>query len=232
MPKLRVPALLQRLGEAVGRPFQRKPEQFRYVALGDSTVEGIGASDISKSYAHLIYADLSKHYPKVDYKNLGKRGARVHHVVTSQLDKAVEFHPHLVTISIGANDTLHGTNLRSFRDDMRLLLNRLQQTGAVVIITNIPDFSFTRRVPRVAKLPVRVRIRQYNRIIASAAEAANATLIDTFRESAIIARRFPEAVSGDNFHPSDLGYLLWANTMLTIIHDKMRVGKRALFSRL
>jgi lysophospholipase L1-like esterase len=46
-------------------------------------------------------------------------------------------------------------------------------------------------------------------------------LVDTFKESATTALRFPEAVSSDNFHPSDLGYTLWANTMLTVIHEEL-----------
>lgn len=232
MPGLHIPELLQRLGEAVRRPFRREPEPFGYVALGDSTVEGIGATDKSKSYAHLIYTDLNKHYDKVNYENFGKHGARVHDVVTRQLDAAIKARPKLITLSVGANDILHGTNLRSFRDDMRALLHTLSQTGALLIVTNVPDFSFTRRVPRAIKPAVRMRIKQYNRVIDNAAIAAGATVVDTFQESAVIAKRFPEAVSGDNFHPSDLGYLLWANTMLTIIHERMRNSKRPLLSRL
>lgn len=227
-----VPNTLQQIAhqfrELVQRPFHRETPPFVYIALGDSTVEGVGASDPSKAYTHLVYTDLSRHVKNVQYQNYGKRGARVHDVVQNQLDKAIAEKPSLITLSIGANDVIRGTNLKDFRRDINHVLQTLAQTQSMVIFTNVPDFSFTRRVPKAVKPAVRMRIKQYNRIMARAADEHNATLVDTFGESYIIAKRFPEAVSDDNFHPSDLGYALWANTMLTVIHDKLRSYRRPL----
>jgi lysophospholipase L1-like esterase len=193
-----------------------------YVALGDSTVEGIGASHPSRSYASLVYSDLSRHYAPVDYRNFGKGGARVSDVVTTQLNSAVEAHPQLITLSIGANDVIKRTSLRLFRADLQRLLQTLREhTSALIVMTNVPDFSFHRRIPGSVKPVVRLRIQQYNSIITRAAQIHDVVLVDTFKESATTALRFPEAVSSDNFHPSDLGYTLWANTMLTVIHEEL-----------
>ncbi len=196
---------------------------FVYAALGDSTAEGVGASHASRSYAALVHADLARYYQRIVYHNFGKAAARAHDVVTAQLERAIAAEPNLVTISIGANDVLGRVPLREFRADIRLLLRRLhEETTAVTVLTNIPDFSFAPRIPYAIKPAVRLRIKQYNAVIAKEAAALDATVVDTFTESAVIAKRFPEAVSQDKFHPSDLGYTLWANTMLTIIHTLLK----------
>lgn len=219
--------LYDRMRSRLGQLFRRPPRPFVYVALGDSTVEGIGASHPSKSYASLVYSDLSRHYAPVDYRNFGKGGARVSDVATAQLSKAIEAQPRLITLSIGANDVIKRTSLRLFRADLQRLLHTLrEQTTALIVMTNVPDFSFHNRIPASVKPVVRLRIRQYNKIIRQAAQANNVVLVDTFKVSAVTALRFPEAVSGDNFHPSDLGYTLWADTMLTVIHEQLRRRRR------
>lgn len=215
--------LYDRMRARLGRLFHRPQQPFVYVALGDSTVEGIGASHPSKSYAALVHSDLSRHYAPVEYHNFGKGGARVSDVVATQLSKAVEAQPRLITLSIGANDIIKRTSLRLFRTELQRLLQTLrEQTPALIVMTNIPDFSFNNRIPASVKPVVRLRIKQYNAIIRRAAAANGAVLIDTFKESAATALRFPEAVSSDNFHPSDLGYTLWANVMLTVIHEELK----------
>ena len=204
------------------RFFRRRREPLTYVALGDSTVEGVGASDTSRAYTNLIYADLLRQYKHVIYHNFGKRGARVHDVVETQLNRAIETRPTLITLSIGANDALHQTSLKRFRADMHHLLAALHdQTRAVIVMTNVPDFSFAPRIPAPLKPVIRLRIGQYNSIIAAIAREIGITLVDTFKESGLIAQRFPHAVSNDHFHPSDFGYTLWAHTMLTVIDEHM-----------
>lgn len=212
----------------LGRLFRKPRQPFVYVALGDSTVEGIGASHPSKSYASLVYSDLQRHYSPVTYHNFGKGGARVGDVTAHQLSQTVETQPQLITLSIGANDVIKRTNLRLFRAELHKLLGTLrEQTTALIVMTNIPDFSFNNRIPASVKPVVRWRIRRYNAIILRAAAMNGVVLIDTFKDSAVTANRFPDALSADNFHPSDLGYTLWANTMLTVIHEELRRRRRA-----
>lgn len=215
-------SLIKKLWNWFWPRLHREPKPFVYVALGDSTVEGTGASHHSRSYAHLVYVDLARYYDHASYYNFGKQGARIKDVLSKQLEETCAVMPDLVTISVGANDVLHNTNLRAFRRTFEQVLQTLnEQTRALVVVTTIPDFSFTKRIPGAAKPAVRLRIRQYNHVIREVAAAAGATVVDTFRESALIAKRFPEAVSNDNFHPSDFGYIFWANSLLTSIHEKL-----------
>jgi len=71
-----------------------------YVALGDSTVEGIGASSSEQTYVSRVYARLRSVYPAARLANLGLGGATSAHVLLRQLDRAIELGPDLVTLSI------------------------------------------------------------------------------------------------------------------------------------
>ncbi len=48
---------------------------FLYVALGDSTVEGVGATSPDRNYVALLYERLRAVYPRARVVNLGAGGA-------------------------------------------------------------------------------------------------------------------------------------------------------------
>src|SRR5213078_463750 len=75
-----------------------------YVALGDSTVEGVGASSPELNYVSRVHARLGGVYPAARLTNLGVGGATSADVLLRQLTRVIELRPYLVTISIGPND--------------------------------------------------------------------------------------------------------------------------------
>lgn len=207
---------------------RRVSAPFTYVAIGDSTVEGIGASKPTRTYAYTIYTHIKLRFKHAAYFNFGKGGARVGDVLAQQLEPAVTAKPDLVTISIGANDIVRHTKLSAFRARLETLINTLQQeTQAVIIISNVPNFSILKAVPRPLKPVAKFRINRINNIIRDVAAAHDILLIDTYKQSTVFARQFPEAVFTDNFHPSDFGYALWANTIVTAIEHKLPLLKPA-----
>src|SRR5947209_6857580 len=104
--------------------FSRKPQPYVYVAIGDSSVEGAGASRPDRSYTGIICASLREKHKLVHFYNLGRSFASVRDVLETQLDKAIGYHPDLITISVGANDVNKKTQLRQFDKDLQLLLKR------------------------------------------------------------------------------------------------------------
>src|SRR5262249_33590827 len=76
----------------------------RYVALGDSTVEGVGATRAKFNYVRRLHERLSAVYPAARVTNLGVGGATSADVLRRQVERAIELRPHLVTLSIGPND--------------------------------------------------------------------------------------------------------------------------------
>ena len=192
-----------------------RPGKFVYVAIGDSTVEGVGASDPSRSYPALVFEKIKHEKKRAYFYNLGKSGARIKDVVELQLAKAVELKPDLITISVGANDLRHRTKLRHFEKDFLELIKTLsEKTKAKIIISNIPDLSVVPSIPILVKHLLRFVTGRFNRIIKEYAEQFKCILVDLYTGSKIYGRKSTGLISEDGLHPSDEGYALWANAII------------------
>src|SRR5262245_22703926 len=75
-----------------------------YVALGDSTVEGVGATAPARNYVSRLHERLRGVFPDATLLNLGEGGATASGVRLRQLPLALEHRPQLVTLSVGPND--------------------------------------------------------------------------------------------------------------------------------
>ena len=192
-----------------------RPGKFVYVAIGDSTVEGVGASDPSRSCPALVFEKIKNERKRAYFYNLGKSGARIKDVVELQLAKAVELKPDLITISVGANDLRHRTKLRHFEKDFLELIKTLSgKTKAKIIISNIPDVSVVPSIPILVKHLLRFATGRFNRIIKEHAEQFRCILVDLYTGSKIYGRKSTGLISEDGLHPSDRGYALWANAII------------------
>ncbi|HRN96799.1 MAG TPA: SGNH/GDSL hydrolase family protein [Candidatus Levybacteria bacterium] len=195
-------------------------DSFTYVALGDSTVEGIGASHISKTYTAVINSALQKSYKKVTYHNFGKRGVHVADVVQTQLQKTIESQPDLITISIGANDIFKRKSIKQFTAHLDLLLRTLtDQTDATIVINTIPDFSHVPSIPPVLRTYCKVQGGRFNKIIEQTAHNHSIIVADLYTHTKVLGKNYPEIFAEDGLHPSDLGYAIWAQSILTKIED-------------
>lgn len=200
--------------------FRYQIQPFVYVAMGDSTAEGTGASHPSRNYATIVYGSLKDRYKLTKYYNYAKSGAVLHDVVADQLPRTLQLQPSLVTISIGANDILKRTHLNIFEKNLYTLLKTLQeQTDATIVISTVPDLSLTPAVPRLLKTYSRYKATKINAIINRVGKATNTVTVDMFEDNKAMLQTFPEAIASDGFHPSDFGYALWANTILVTLRN-------------
>lgn len=200
--------------------FHYQVQPFLYVALGDSTAEGMGASSHDRAYTSIIYSSLKERYRKAKYHNFAKSGAILKDVINHQLPKALAINPSLITISIGANDIIRRTKPEEFEEDLYELLKTLQQeTDATIVISTIPDLSLTPAVPKLLKTYSRYKAGKLNSIIHRVGKDTNSVTVDMFEDSRAVLRAFPDAIATDGFHPSDFGYALWANTILVTLHN-------------
>ncbi len=204
---------------------KRKP--FIYIALGDSTVEGVGASAPHRAYTGILHTIVKERKRNTSYHNLGIAGATVRNVIDLQLKKAIELQPDLVTISVGANDIKYRTTTKRFKSEMKFLLEELQtKTNANIIVNTIPDLSITPAIPRYLKSYSRFMAIRFNSSISKVGEELSIPIVDLFNYSRSILRQFPEAIASDGFHPSDFGYAIWANTMIPHIHALTSPSRR------
>jgi lysophospholipase L1-like esterase len=188
-----------------------------YVALGDSTVEGIGATSPSANYVSRLHARLRVFYPQAGVVNLGEGGATSADVVRSQLDRALLLRPHLVTLSIGPNDITGRVPVQDYERNVDRIFRKLtEETRAVVVANLLPDLAATPRIrgrtaaPAVARLTVR-----FNEALARVARGYGVEIVDLYEPSRAELPRRPELVAADGYHPSDLGYARWAELLWT-----------------
>ncbi len=196
---------------------------FSYVAIGDSTVEGVGASHISKTYTAVISSALKKSYRHVEYYNLGKRGAQVNDVIHTQLEKTIEVNPNLITISIGANDIFKRKSVKQFAGELDALLKTLvDTTNATIVINTIPDFSHVPSIPPVLRTYCKVQGKRFNTVIQQTAKKHSIVVADLYTHTKILGKNYPEIFANDGLHPSDLGYAIWAQSILIKIENILK----------
>ena len=186
-----------------------------YVALGDSTVEGVGASGPDASYVSVLYERLRAVYPEARAENLGVAGAESLDVLERQLPRAVAITPDLVTLSVGPNDVTSGVTADDYARNVDRILERLtRETRALVVVNLLPDITLTPLIRRSPQRDAFGRITvQFNEVLAKRARAHGVVVVDLHARSREELPRRPELLAADGYHPSDLGYARWAELM-------------------
>jgi lysophospholipase L1-like esterase len=170
-----------------------------YIALGDSTVEGVGASAPARNYVGRLHERLLAVYPRARLVNLGVGGATAAGVLSRQLPRALELQP---------DDITRERDLESYARDIETILGTLtDRTTAVVVVNLIPDLTLT---PRFRGKEIEARLRQrvvaFNEILIRHARTHGAEIVDLYTASHREVPGRPEFIGPDHYHPSDEGY--------------------------
>ncbi len=193
---------------------QGQGSPLRYIAAGDSTAVGQGASSVEHTYPRLIAAELAKHNHVV-YRNIAARGAQTADVINNQLKQIIEFNPDIITISISANDVTHlKSNDRIFKTYRTILDELTQKTQAKIYITGAPNFNGASLLPWPYIQLLEAKSKSFNQQL---------TQLETARVKIIPIHdfgwdQFPDrsvTYSADHFHPNDIGYQNWAKAFLS-----------------
>jgi lysophospholipase L1-like esterase len=183
-----------------------------YTALGDSTGVGVGAKQ-GGGYVARLFERIRRERSDARLTNLCVSGATTDDVLRGQLKAAISSHPNLITLGIGINDIGHGLSAETFARNYEEIIKRLKETGARIIVTNIPDISFAPVVPAYARDETRARVNVFNEKVHTIAERYGLLVVDIYTETHNVIPTHPEFFSEDGFHPSDAGYEYWAKTM-------------------
>lgn len=118
----------------------------RYVALGDSSTEGL--EDPGEGTRHRGWADrLALHVAQAQgapllYANLAIRGRKTREVRDEQLAPALAMRPDLASVFAGTNDIIRSKYDESqVLDDLRAMQVALRGIGATVVTITMPDLS-------------------------------------------------------------------------------------------
>jgi lysophospholipase L1-like esterase len=163
-----------------------------WVAVGDSTAQGIGASAPDRGYVGQLLVRLRDEQRRPwRVVNLSATGARVADVVREQVPRINEVgEPELITCAAGANDVIR-LGFRRVAEALRELIRALPPNA---VLATIPQ----------GLLPGRTR--ELNQIIRADAPAAGLRIADAWAHTGPPWRG---KYAADEFHPNDTGYGEW-----------------------
>lgn len=175
----------------------------RYVAIGDSTTEGIDDPDGEGGYrgwADRLAEHLADRQGGIEYANLAVRGRRTAQIRQEQLESALALGPDLMTIVAGINDMLRPSfDPVAVADDLEAMLAAGTATGATVVTIVWPDPS---QVHPAARL-LRRRVAALNGAVRVAGEHTGALVLDL---AAHPVAGDPRLWSDDRLHANRLGH--------------------------
>ncbi|MET8279936.1 SGNH/GDSL hydrolase family protein [Micromonospora sp. NPDC005174] len=146
----------------------------RFVALGDSVVEGMceptpGYPDVQ--WVDRLAAELRVVRPELAYANLGRRGLRAHQVRATQLAPALAFTPDLALVVCGGNDAFSPAYDADAVDaELTAMIGALRDEGADVITVGMFDVSHSPAVPEHVRAGLGERMRRLSAHTARLAE--------------------------------------------------------------
>jgi acyl-CoA thioesterase I len=178
-----------------------------WVALGDSTAQGLGAPGPHGGYVGQALQQLRRSTGQPwRVLNLSISGSLIRDVLAEQLP-CLPAAPDLVTCGVGANDILYSPPAKLF-GDMRSLLAKVPD-GTVMLDIPLPA-GFWWIVGRMS-VPYITRI---NRVIHEVARERNLPV-------AAVSQHFTSPWTGkfavDSFHPSQDGYRDWTRALLAAL---------------
>jgi lysophospholipase L1-like esterase len=154
----------------------------RYVAIGDSTVEGLedpGPDGVYVGWADRLAEHLNRDHPGLTYANLAVRGLTAREVRATQLDRALALRPDIAVVVAGVNDVLRPRfDREALREDLLAMHEALHDAGARVAAFTMPDMA------KVSPLAVvlRRRLDALNEIVLEAAELHGTAVADLAAE--------------------------------------------------
>jgi lysophospholipase L1-like esterase len=175
----------------------------RYVALGDSSTEGLDDPDGRggfRGWADRFAEHLAAHTGGIDYANLAVRGRKTRQILDEQLAPALAMRPDIATVFAGTNDVVRRrVDLGKVVADLETMQRALRGAGATVLTITLPDLSAV--MPMAKRLAPRVEAM--NEALRHVSAATGTILVDLAR---FPVASDPRLWSEDRLHANALGH--------------------------
>ena len=175
----------------------------RYVAIGDSTSEGLDDPDGRGGYrgwANRLAERLAEEQGSVLYANLAIRGRTTRQIREQQLERAVAMRPDLATVVAGTNDVLRRHfDPSGFGADLAAMQGALVDVGATVLTFTLPDLTPVMPFARI----LGDRVARMNDAIRDSCARTGAILCDL---ASVPVASDPRLWSDDRLHANSAGH--------------------------
>lgn len=183
----------------------RLKPNLRVVALGDSSVYGIG--DIGGKEAQTGFGwtgRIAYDLQATKYLNLSKNGARALDVFNEQLPSAISVRADLALICVGGNDALRNNfDPVKVAHNLYRTVSELEENGTIVVLLALHDPSRIAPAPKAIKHVLLDRALQVNAALKWVSSKTNAFLVETMDKDLIYDRNLWHI---DRMHPGPRGH--------------------------
>lgn len=195
----------------------------RYVAVGDSYTIGVGVEE-DERWPNIITNHLKETGIDVQLvANLAVSGYTVKDVIELELEQIKWIRPDFVTILIGANDSFSQKDAKTYREELRELIDKLQPMmtnhNNIILIT-IPDYSKSPAARMYQKEDMLNLIKQYNEVIKEEGTKRNLGVADIFPISQEMLS--DKDYVSDGLHPSAISYSKWESIIFPVVFNLLK----------
>jgi lysophospholipase L1-like esterase len=185
------------------------------VALGDSYTIGTGLADVAQNFPSLLASRLREETGiDVTLVNLGVNGYTTADLIREELPVVRGLRPELVTILIGANDVVQGSDEAAYRTRLAEIYDAVAALGLSakrVLALSIPDFSsLPGAAPFGSASELRARVDAFNAIAESEVASRGFGYTDI---TGISRKDHPgdDWLAGDGLHPGPAQHRAFAD---------------------
>jgi lysophospholipase L1-like esterase len=189
---------------------RRVPRWERYVAIGDSSTEGLNDPDGEggfRGWADRLAGHIARYQGGIEYANLAIRGRTSAQILAEQLPVAMSMRPHLATVVAGMNDILAPAfQPAATAAIVEQMFRELTEAGATVLSLTLPDPTPNLPFTRV----IQPRLIAFNRELQAAGERHGVIMVDlgSFSDGSN-----PRLWSDDRLHGNSDGHELVARAL-------------------
>ena len=197
--------------------------RIRLLAIGDSIVAGVGATELSKALVGQTASALAASLNScVSWQALGVSGYKAANILEQLVPKLPDITADYIIVSVGVNDITGLTTLRKWRRNVSLLLNRLQthSPDAVIAVAGMPPMHGFPLLPQPLRATFGMRSRSFDEVVRS--------LVDSIPSTVHVSLEFepdPQEFAPDGYHPSEESYVRFGQYMAAGL---LAVGKEDL----
>ena len=200
-------------GETVGQ-FGDFEETINLLAIGESTVAGVGAKTHTEALAGQLAKFLSFETEKsVRWHALGESGITARETLERLVPHLPATEMDLVVIGLGGNDTFKVNSPKRWRHDITKIIETLREKypKAAILLANSPRVIDFPALPQPLKF-ILWRVSQFQHAVGKSLTNAEDNVF-YFDEAETVDERF----FSDGVHPSEYGYALWSEAMIKFL---------------
>lgn len=195
-------------------------ESLKLIALGESTVAGMGARTHQTGLAGPLAFALSRQTKRrVKWSVVARSGINARDCRTELAPQLKGMNADVVVIALGVNDTIELHTARRWMNDVERLIDAVRDEvgDAQVLLSGVPPMDCFPALPQPLRFVLGAR--------SASLERATVELTKRLRRVEhvpfAIEKDCKELFCEDGFHPSERGYQLWAEQLAAAYKDDL-----------